>query len=147
MAEESGDNISKVIAAICYVNKTIGFSCYDELSNSILADSIPASYEDMEELLAKIKTISNPTLFLIHPTFLSNKSLLDLLVCGIDGVPDTYRHTTMKSSSWNPDAALEIMCTKLAIDVPRGRGNEGIYHNSSKNILFPLYIYSSFRFL
>ena len=92
MAEAETDNdCSKVIAAVCYVNKTIGIACYDELSNTIFADSIPACFEDMEDVLAKIKLATSPTLFLIHPTILSNVSLLDLLVCGIDNVPNTYR--------------------------------------------------------
>jgi hypothetical protein len=82
---------SKVIAAVCYVNKTIGFACYNELSNTIFADSVPVSFEDMEEVLAKIKSASAPTLFLIHPTILANSSLLDLLICGIDGTPNAYR--------------------------------------------------------
>ena len=90
--DEPSKETSKVIAAVCYVNKTIGFACYDELSNSILADSIPVCSEDMEDVLAKIKSAASPTLFLIHPTILSNKSLLDLLVCGIDGVPNAYRY-------------------------------------------------------
>jgi hypothetical protein len=82
---------SKVIAAVCYANKTIGFACYNELSNTIFADSVPVSFEDMEDVLAKIKSASAPTLFLIHPTILANSSLLDLLICGIDGTPNAYR--------------------------------------------------------
>lgn len=82
---------SKVIVAICYTNKTIGIACYDELQNTIYADSIPVCYEDMEDLLSKIKLSAAPTLFLIHPMILSNRSLLDLLTCGLDGVPGTYR--------------------------------------------------------
>ena len=89
--DEADTDTSKTIAAICYVNKTVGFACYDELSNSIIADSIPVSYEDMEDILAKIKIAASPTLFLIHPTILSNRSLLELIICGIDGVPNTYR--------------------------------------------------------
>lgn len=84
-------DVSKVIAAVCYVNKTIGFACYNELSNTIFADSVPVSFEDMEDVLAKIKSASSPTLFLIHPTILANSSLLDLLICGIDGTPNAYR--------------------------------------------------------
>lgn len=92
MENEIDKDSSKVIAAVCYLNKTIGFACYDELSNTIFADSIPVCFEDMEDVLAKIKTAANPTLFLIHPAILSNKSLLDLLVCGVDGCPDAYRY-------------------------------------------------------
>jgi hypothetical protein len=87
----------------------------------------------MEDVLAKIKMAADPTLFLIHPTILSNKSLLDLLVCGIDGVPDTYRHTTMKSSSWNAEAALEMMCSKLSVTMFEGAAADG--HNSRRSYL------------
>ena len=89
--DTENQDVSKVIAAVCYVNKTIGFACYDELSNTIFADSVPVSFEDMEDVLAKIKSASGPTLFLIHPTILANSSLLDLLICGIDGTPNAYR--------------------------------------------------------
>lgn len=88
---ELGCESSKVIAAVCYINKTIGFACYDELSNSIFADSIPVSFEDIDDVLAQIKIAVGPTLFLIHPLILSNRSLLDLLVCGTDGMPNAYR--------------------------------------------------------
>lgn len=30
------------------------------------------------------------------------------------------RHSTVKSSAWNPDVALELMCTKLAINSSPG---------------------------
>ena len=89
-AEVDGE-ASKVIVAICYINKTIGIACYDELKNIIYADSVPVCFEDMEDLLSKIKLSASPTLFLIHPMILSNRSLLDLLTCGLDGVPNTYR--------------------------------------------------------
>jgi hypothetical protein len=88
---ELGSESSKVIAAVCYVNKVVGFACYNELSNSIFADSIPVSFEDIDDVLAQIKIAAGPTLFLIHPMILSNRSLLDLLVCGTDGMPNTYR--------------------------------------------------------
>jgi hypothetical protein len=88
---ELGSESSKVIAAVCYINKTIGFACYDELSNSIFADSIPVSFEDIDDVLAQIKIAAGPTLFLIHPMILSNRPLLDLLVCGTDGMPNAYR--------------------------------------------------------
>jgi hypothetical protein len=31
----------------------------------------------------------------------------------------------VKSSAWNPDVALEVMCTKLAINSPQGHDAEG----------------------
>ena len=98
MNEEVDAEISKVIAAVCYLNKKIGFACYDELSNTIFADSIPVCVEDMEDVLAKIKIAATPTLLLIHPTILSNRSLLDLLVCGVDGTPDAYRYVKLFES-------------------------------------------------
>lgn len=114
---DTEEETKKCIAAICYINKTIGFACYDELSNTIFADSIPVCFEDMEDVLAKIKMAADPTLFLIHPTILSNKSLLDLLVCGIDGIPDTYRHTTMKVSM-HFYAHKDIMCLYMYLNTP-----------------------------
>jgi hypothetical protein len=37
-------------------------------------------------------------------------------------------HTSIKSSAWNPDTALELMCSKLAISSSYGLSGEGMHY-------------------
>jgi hypothetical protein len=115
MEENLEQNDEKSLVAICYSNKVIGVACFMEISNTIYADCINVSTDDIENVLYHIKTICSPTLFLIHPQILSNKPLLDMLTSGSDGMKDFHKFKPMKSSSWNPEHAFEIICNKLCL--------------------------------
>jgi hypothetical protein len=41
--ENQNDSPSQVLLALCYSNKFLGLACYDELSNTLYADSISVS--------------------------------------------------------------------------------------------------------
>ena len=69
----------------------------------------------MEETLNNLKETLHPTLFLLHPKIVCNKSLFELILSGSDGMPDCYRFKALKSSSWNANAALEIIHKNLVI--------------------------------
>ena len=112
---EDDDEEFRTLVAICYKEKVLGLSCFDELSNTIMTDAIPVQLEDIEDLLVTLKNLINPSLFIVNPHFVSNKGLLDLLLMGVDGEKDTYRNTVSKSANWNPVAALDMMCNKLTI--------------------------------
>ena len=75
----------------------------------------------MEETLNNLKATLHPTLFLLHPKIVCNKSLFELILSGSDGMPDYYRFKALKSSSWNTNAALEIIHKNLVI---RHDGND-----------------------
>lgn len=62
--ENDNDNSLQSIVAICYSEKILGVSCYKELTNEILSDSICFSLEDIEQTFANIKASCNPTMFL-----------------------------------------------------------------------------------
>ena len=82
---------SRSITAVCYIKQTIAVACYDELSNTIFAEAIAVSFEEIEDVLSRIKMSISPSLFVIHPTMLSNKVLMDILLSGADGTPEAYR--------------------------------------------------------
>lgn len=105
----------KSIITIFCSNKEFSIACYQEISNSILTDSMSYSMEDLDNIISKVKLICEPTLFILHPRIISNKSLLDLILCGLDGSPDFYRYKALKSTSWNIDTTRELIKYKLLI--------------------------------
>jgi hypothetical protein len=117
MAEvEENDASGRTIIAVCYTNKTLGLAAFDEVSNVIHAEGIGVGLEDVEAVFDKLKVLMNPSMFVVHPLFVANQGLLDLLVGGgDDGVAPPYSYTVSKSTTWNAQAALELMCTKLLI--------------------------------
>jgi hypothetical protein len=78
------------IVSICYINKVLGFACFEEVLGRLTVDALPCS-DDIDGLLTTIKASYNPTLFLVHPAIVSNKPLLDLLLTGLDGSPNHFR--------------------------------------------------------
>lgn len=112
IAAEDG---TQFIVALCHINRTLGIACYDELSNVIYADCLNISNDDTEETLNNIKTAFRPTLFLIHPRIISNKSLMDSLLLGPDGTPDFYKFKVLKSSNWNESITLQLILKQLVV--------------------------------
>lgn len=66
----------------------------------------------------------------MHPRLVANKTLLDMLLSRNDHAThdNSYRYITIKSSNWNEDSALELMCTKLKI-----KNNNFIGSNNNNN--------------
>lgn len=107
---------AKSFVALCYSNKTIGIACYNELLNVIYTDSVPVSHTDISNILINLKIKLSPTLFIIHPSLISNKDMLDLILCSIDGTQnDYYKYTSLKTSCWSSETSLDYVCTKLNV--------------------------------
>ena len=89
--------VEKSFIAICYSNKTLGISCYNELLNTIYTDFITVSYLDINDILMNLKIKLSPTLFIIHPTLISNQAMLQMILCSIDGTDkDYYKYKSLK---------------------------------------------------
>ena len=114
MASGSEAEIARILA-VYITDKHIGLACYDELTNSLRADGFDTSAQDVEAMLTSVKMVCQPTLILVHPRIVVNTPMLELVTCGWDGVPDNYPYQALKSSHWNLDTALELMCTKLSV--------------------------------
>lgn len=113
------DDVTNCFVSLCFTTKFLGIACYDEIQNTIYCGSISVSVDNMEDAISGIKTSFHPTLFLLHPKVVSNKSLLDLVLSGLDLTPDAYRFKVLKNSVWNDKASyqlihkyLEIRCTQ-----------------------------------
>ena len=111
---------ARTIFAVCYVQGKIGLACFDEVTNEIMTDAVAVGLEDIEDLFTKLKMLTKPAIFVVHPTFVANQGLLDLLLADADGLP-YYQHVVSKSQNWNAAAALDLLCTKLTI-----RGQESV---------------------
>jgi hypothetical protein len=111
------DNTSeKSFVALCYSNKTLGISCYNELLNTIYTNFVTVSSLDINDILINLKIKLSPTLFIIHPTLISNQDLLDLILCSSDGAhKNYYKYKSLKSSCWNPETSMELICSKLYV--------------------------------
>jgi DNA mismatch repair ATPase MutS len=103
------------IVALCYNNREIGIACFDELTNSILCDTCSVSNDDMEDTLYNLKVALQPTLFLLHPKVITNKSLLELVLCGVDGTSNFYRFKTIKSSAWQSQKSQHVINECLVV--------------------------------
>ena len=106
---------SKSIVTISYSNKLLGVACFLEISNTIFADEIYASVDDIGGVLLNIKLNLAPTMFIVHPQIIGNKSLLDLILTGPDGSNDYYSYQSLKTACWNVDTAMDIITNKLRI--------------------------------
>lgn len=106
----------KSFVALCYSSKTLGIACYNDALNVIYTDSIPVSSTDINNILINLKIKLSPTLFIIHPTLISNKAMLDLILCSADGMHrDYYKYTSLKSSCWSSETSLDFICAKLHV--------------------------------
>ena len=141
--EGEGDSSGRTIVAVCYTNKTLGLAAFDEVTNVIHAEGIGVGLEDVEAVFEKLKTLMRPSMFIVHPLFVANQGLLDLLVSGgDDGSAQPYSYTVSKSTTWNAQAALELMCTKLLIrggsdgggTGEGGGGRKGTYLNLASSV-------------
>jgi hypothetical protein len=117
VVNESARDDSEVvkILVVSIVDKQLGLACYDELTNTIRADGFDTTSDDIEAMLVSAKLICQPTLVLVHPRVVVNTPLLEMVTCGWDGVPGHYPYQAMKSSHWNFNTALELMCTKFFV--------------------------------
>jgi DNA mismatch repair protein MSH5 len=82
--------------------------------------------------LKNIKISLSPTLLLLNPKIISNKSLLELVVSSQDGTPDFYRFKAIKTSNWNANNALEIIHNNLVVKDLEEKGKAS--KNSYKKI-------------
>ena len=106
----------KAFVALCYSNKTLGIACYNDALYVIYTDSIPVSSTDINNILINLKIKLSPTLFIVHPTLISNKAMLDLILCSADGMhTDYYKYTSLKSSCWSSENSLDFICSKLHV--------------------------------
>ena len=125
--DENIEYTTNSLVAICYSNKYLGVACFQEITDTIKVASLSVSVNDMDETLNTIKQEFTPTLFLVHPSIVQNKPLLDLLTTNeADGTPDYYRFKTMKSSNWNEKKSLEIICQNLKLRGDHLKGNQRI---------------------
>lgn len=135
---------AQAIMALCQIGKVLGVACYDELSNTILVDAVNANpgctffnkrlafftllrfttSDDMEEIIFTLKETLHPSLLLLHPKIISNKSLFDLILSGPGNLPDYYKFKAMKSSMWNSNTAIELIHKSLVIKDIEGKEND-----------------------
>ena len=87
----------------------------------------------MDETLNKIKKLTHPTMFLLHPRIISNQQLMELILCQ-ESIPDFYKYQTLKSSLWNSSSCLEMIGSKLIIKKVC-RQNFGDHPDPSQNFL------------
>ena len=115
--EENVQYEERIVALVLNSTSTAcGIAIYVDNTDSLTFDTLPVNLEGIEEILFNLKTIYNPTLFLLHPKFCLNPPLLDAILCSpIDGSTNYYRYVSPKSASWKVDAALEAMCHRLVI--------------------------------
>jgi DNA mismatch repair ATPase MutS len=111
------------LMALVMSKHTVGLAAYREDVNTIYADSIQITPDDTEEIMTKIKFACHPKLFLLHPRVMGNKPLLDAITAGTDGSGEAYKYKIMKTASWNPDAATELMYNKLHVKRAGGAMN------------------------
>lgn len=105
----------QAVVAMHLTNNVLGAACYDELQNTIFVDSWPVSTDDIVKIVEFLKIVTQPTLFLLHPSVVSNNMLLELILTGLDGMLRFYPFKTLKSSVWNEAAAKRIIFSTLAI--------------------------------
>lgn len=117
--DEQGNGISneteQVFIALCFFGKVLGMASFEELNNTIFCDSVSVSTDEMEDTLTNLKLEFKPTIFLLHPKIIANKSLLDLILSGIDGSPNEYRFKVLKSSIWNERSYHRLIHNCLVI--------------------------------
>lgn len=105
----------QVFVALCFSNKVLGLAAFEEMNGTIFCDSINVSVDDMEPTITNLKISLQPTMFLLHPKIIANKSLLDLILSGMDGSANEYRFKILKSSVWNEKASHRLIHTCLEI--------------------------------
>jgi DNA mismatch repair ATPase MutS len=103
------------LVAVCYSNNTLGFSCYEEISNTIFCFTSPVPADELDDALTNLKARLKPTLFLLHPRLLCNKFFMDMLLASVAGAPDHYRYKVLKSSTWNDRTCSQLIHKSLSI--------------------------------
>ena len=98
--EDEQDDSTQVLVALCVSNKQLGVACYEELQNSLYVDSMNMCVDSIEEIMNNMKATLKPTMFLLHPQIIVNKSLLELILSDADGTPDRYRFKVLKTAAW-----------------------------------------------
>ena len=125
--------------------KKLGVAWYDEITNEVRVEAVGCSLEDIDDTFENIKSITNPTLFLLHPRFIANQQILDLLVMRDEAYDDgdgdgdaritsPYKYVAVKSSAWNSDTALDLACSKLIVkEFQRRVVDQAIVRTSSES--------------
>jgi DNA mismatch repair ATPase MutS len=103
------------LVTVCYSNNTLGFSCYEEISNTIFCFTAPVPADELEDSLTNLKARLMPTIFLLHPRLLCNKFFMDMLLASVAGAPDYYRYKVLKSSTWNDRTCNQLIHKSLSI--------------------------------
>eukprot|EP01038_Epipyxis_sp_PR26KG_P012141 gene12141-16255_t len=121
------------ISAICCNQKSLGIACYNEINNTIYADNINTTAEDIGDILHNFKRSFKPTMLILHPRLIANKSLLDSILSGPNYEPNYYTYKAIKSMNWNQKLCMQLIYNNLAIkDVRMGRNATNI--DQSDNI-------------
>src|SRR5690349_11494408 len=106
MQEHDTVDESNNITAIIYGNDIVGVASYDNIRNTIYADSVAISKNDIEDVFHSIKILCNPSFIIAHPKIVENSSMLHLLLKSNEGVADHYPFKVEKRSSWNAEHGL-----------------------------------------
>lgn len=131
---EDNGNAEEVqsILTLCYSHGQLGIAGYRELYNTIYGDVFDVGLEDIEPILLSIKLTFEPTVFLLHPSIISNTSLLKAILEGIDGRENTYTYKTIRSSAWNEKGTAPLIYNDLKIrsrseGAPQGTIAESVF--------------------
>jgi hypothetical protein len=125
----------QVIMALSYVNNEIGVAIYEEISNTIYAEMLKTTMEDLEFNISNLKITFEPTLLLLHPAILSNSSLLELILIGVDGTSNAFQFKTLRSTSWNEKITTpNIYSSILFLQDKWGQRESNFASNQSRNI-------------
>jgi DNA mismatch repair ATPase MutS len=107
---------SRSFATICFLNKTLGIAVYDEVLNTVYADSVVAALGDREDILTSLKSCCSISLWLIHPKILTEPGLIEFLTAGLDGSADFYKYQVLKNSQWSAEGAMDAIENKLIVN-------------------------------
>ena len=73
LVDDVGGNDARAIFAVCYVQGKIGLACFDEVTNEIMTDAVAVGLDDIEDLFTKLKMLTKPSVFVVHPMFVANQ--------------------------------------------------------------------------
>lgn len=132
--DDDNGNVEEVqsILTLCYSHGQLGIAGYRELYNTIYGDVFDVGLEDIEPILLSVKLTFEPTVFLLHPSIISNTSLLKAILEGIDGRENTYTYKTIRSSAWNEKVTAPLIYNDLKIrsrseGAPQGTVAESVF--------------------
>jgi hypothetical protein len=122
---ETGDEpeaiIGSSVIALFHSGGRLGISHYSEESNSISTDGVNVALDEIEDLLHNLKTMFEPTLFLVHPRIAANANLLSVVTeIEPENTQHCYSYKVMRSASWNVHSAIDLLSNRLVVqDISR----------------------------